>query len=113
MLLIAVRKGGQACSSACPFYTDTGQVTGVTGAPLKTHCRATMETVIVDCDRWNPHRIEKLEVNERQWKKMQMAVNKQAKRVIKPYPSDHEEIHPVGWKPGKGKWNSEKSANIH
>lgn len=114
MLIVALRKGGVKCSSACPFYQESGQVDGING-PLKTHCRGTMETVIVDCDVWNPNNIEKLEVTEEQWKAMQAAVRKKARRVIKPFPKDHAEIHPVGynWKNDpKGKWNADKSSGI-
>jgi hypothetical protein len=109
--LIALRKGGAKCSSACPFYVEEGVVHGFNG-PLKTHCRATMETVSVDCDVWNPHNIEKLEVSEDQWKTMQHSIHKRAKKVRKPYPEDHEEIHPVGynWK-HQDKWNANKSAD--
>ena len=111
MLVVALRKGGSPCNADCPFYVEEGQVPGVRGIPLQTHCRATMETVCVDCDVWNPHEIEKLEVSEKQWEEMQQAVRKRAKKVRKPWPKDHKEIHPVGynWKHGKGKWNSEKS----
>ena len=41
MLLIALRKGGAKCSSACPFYEESGVVRGING-PLKTHCSMTM-----------------------------------------------------------------------
>ena len=70
-----------------------------------------MQDVIVDCDVWNPHNIEKLQVTEEQWKAMQAAVHKRAKKERKPWPEDHEVIHPVGynWKHQKGKWNSVKS----
>lgn len=110
MQIIALRKGGSPCSKDCPFYSDSGWVDGING-PLKTHCRGTMETVIVDCDVWNPNHIEKLEVTEEQWKAMQNAIHKKARRVIKPFPKDHEEIHPVGWnwKHQRGKWNADKS----
>ena len=64
MLLIAIRKGGVKCSSACPFYTETGKVTGVRGVPLKTHCRMTMNPWMVDCDIYNPCNIHKVEVSE-------------------------------------------------
>ena len=113
MLLIALRKGGAKCSSACPYYVEKGVVQGING-PLPTHCRGTMETVIIDCDVWNPNNVEKLEVSESQWQTMQQAVHKRARRVIKPYPKDHAEIHPVGynWKHQRGKWNSEKSKNV-
>lgn len=114
MLLIAIRKGGVKCSSACPFYTETGVVRGING-PLKTHCRGTMESVMVDCDIWNPNEIEKLEVSESQWQSMQRAIRKRAKKVRKEYPSDHAEIHPVGynWKNDpKGKWRANKSSNV-
>ena len=110
MLLIAIRKGGVKCSSACPFYAEEAVVRGING-PLRTHCRATMEKIIVDCDAFDPKHIEKIEVSEDQWKAMQAAVHKRAKKERKPWPEDHEEIHPVGynWKHQKGKWNSVKS----
>ena len=54
VFLIALRKGGVKCSSACPFYTETGKVTGVRGVPLKTHCRMTMNPWMADCDIYNP-----------------------------------------------------------
>ena len=72
MTIIALEKGGVKCSSACPFYEESGVVRGING-PLKTHCRGTMETVIVDCDVWNPYCVEKLEVTREQWKTMQKA----------------------------------------
>ena len=110
MLLIALRKGGAKCSSACPFYEESGVVRGING-PLKTHCSMTMNPWMADCDIYNPLCIDKLEVTEEQWKAMQAAVHKRAKKERKPWPEDHEEIHPVGynWKHQKGKWNSVKS----
>ena len=108
---MAVRKGGVKCSSACPFYTDTGQVSGFNG-PLQTHCRGTMQHLIVDCDYFNPMRIEKIEVTEEQWKAMQKAIHKRAKKVIKHIPEQHAEIHPVGWSWRHDKWNAEKSSNV-
>lgn len=125
MLLIALRKGGSPCSKDCPFYEDNGVVRGING-PLKTHCRGTMESVMVDCDIWNPNEIEKLEVSESQWQSMQRAIRKRAKKVRKEYPSDHAEIHPVGynWRnvvnrapaaetnDPKGKWRANKSSNV-
>ena len=113
MLLIALRKGGSPCIKDCPFYAEEGVVRGING-PLKTHCRGTMESVMVDCDIWNPNEIEKLEVSESQWQTMQRAIRKHAKKVRKEYPSDHAEIHPVGynWKTDpKGKWRAKKSLN--
>ncbi len=112
--LIAVRKGGVKCSSACPYYEERGCVRGMLGVPLKTHCRATMETVIIDCDVWNPLNIQKLEVTEDEWKTMQQSVGKKAKKERKAYPEDHAEIHPVGceWTRSKDKWNANKSSNI-
>lgn len=96
MQLIALRKGGRPCSKDCPYYQDNGIVRGFNG-PLKTHCRGTMETVILDCDVWNPYQVEKMEVSEEQWKVMQKAIGKRAKKVRKLYNPDHEEIHPVGY----------------
>ena len=75
MLLIAIRKGGVKCSSACPFYTETGKVTGVRGVPLKTHCRMTMNPWMVDCDIYNPCNIHKVEVSEEEFQKMLKTVS--------------------------------------
>ena len=113
MLLIAIRKGGVKCSSDCPFYTETGVVRGING-PLKTHCRMTMNTWMIDCDVYNPMCVDKLEVTEEQWKTMLKAVHKRAVRQRRLYPEEHAEIHAVGceWTRSKGKWNSEKSANV-
>ena len=113
MLLIAIRRGGVKCSSACPFYTETGVVKGING-PLKTHCRMTMNPWMVDCDIYNPMCLEKMEVSETQWKAMQKAVHKRAIRQRKLYPEDHAEIHPAGceWTRSKGRWNATKSDNV-
>ena len=112
MLLIALRKGGAKCSSACPFYEETGVVRGING-PLKTHCSMTMNPWMADCDIYNPLCIDKLEVTEPQWQAMQAAIRKKARRVIKPFPKDHEEIHPIGynWR-HQDKWNTKKSSNV-
>ena len=114
VFLLALRKGGVKCSSACPFYTETGKVTGVRGVPLKTHCRMTMNPWMADCDIYNPQCIDKVEVTEEQWKTMLHAVHKRAIRQRKLYPEDHAEIHAVGceWTRSKGKWNAEKSSNV-
>ena len=115
MLLIAFRKGGVKCSSACPFYTESGKVRGVRGMPLKTHCRMTMNPWMVDCDLFDTHHIFKMEVTEEQFKQMQKAVHKRAIRQRKLYPEEHENANQVGceWTRSKGKWNAEKSASIH
>ena len=113
MLLIAMRKGGVKCSSACPFYTETGVVKGING-PLKTHCRMTMNPWMVDCDIYNPMCLEKMEVSETQWKAMQKTAGKKAIKQRKLYPEDHENANQVGceWTRSKGKWNSLKSSNV-
>ena len=112
MLLIAIRKGGVKCSSACPFYTETGVVRGING-PLKTHCSATMNPWIIDCDIYNPLCIDKMEVSEEQWKTMQRSIGQKAIRHRKQYPDEHEEIHHIGENTrAKGRWNSEKSSNV-
>ena len=114
MLIVAIRKGGVKCSSACPYYEEKGQVPGVLNVPLKTHCRATMQDVIIDCDVWNPNKIEKLEVTEEEWATFQKMLGRKAKKERKPYDPDHEEIHAVGceWTRSKGKFNAIKSANV-
>ena len=114
--VISVSIGGGPCSKDCPFYAENGWVRGVNGIPLKTHCRGTMQDIIIDCDKFNSQTIEKLEVSDEQWQIMQHSIHKRAKKVRKEYPSDHAEIHPVGynWKHDpKGKWNATKSANVH
>ncbi len=118
MLVIGLRKGQAQCSNICPYYADNGVVRGMHGVALATHCRATMQDVIVDCDVYDPRKIETLEVGEEEWLAMQEAIHKQAQKLQKEYPEDHKEIHPVGynWKhersargDSKGKWNAEKS----
>ena len=113
MLIVALRKGGVKCSSACPFYEESGVVRGING-PLKTHCSMTMNPWMADCDIYNPLCIDKLEVTEEQWKAMQQALHKRAIRQRKLYPEDHAEIHAVGceWTRSKGKHNADKSANV-
>ena len=111
--VIAFRKGGVKCSSACPFYKEEGVVRGYNG-PLETHCSMTMNPWMIDCDVYNPLCIDKLEVSEEQWKNMLKAVHKRAIRVRKQYPDEHDEIHAVGceWTRSKGIHNAEKSVNV-
>ena len=112
--VVSVVKGGGPCTADCPFYEAKGWVRGVRGVPLKTHCRATMEAISVDCDIFNTLTVEKMEVTDAEWETMQKAIGKKAKKERKPYPEDHKEIHAVGcdWTRGKGKWNAQKSSNI-
>ena len=122
--VVSVSKGGGPCSKDCPFYAETGWVRDVNGIPVKTHCRGTMQRIIIDCDKFNPNTIEKLEVTDEQWKTMQHAVGKRAKKERKPYDPNHAEIHPVGWnwknavnrapvaEKNEDKWNANKSNNI-
>lgn len=120
MHLIALREGSAKCSNICPYYADRGVVRGCHGAALPTHCRATMQTVIVDCDVYDPRKMETMDVTDDEWAQMQAAIHKRARKIQKEYPEEHEEIHPVGynWKherqdvpDPKGKWNAEKSKN--
>ena len=119
--VVSVSRGGGPCSKDCPYYAEEGWVRGVNGIPLKTHCRGTMQDVIIDCDKFNSQTIEKLEVTDEQWQSMQAAIGKRAKKERKPYPEDHAEILPVGynWKNAvnrapaaekhQDKWNANKS----
>ena len=124
MIIIGIRKGRTKCSSAGPFYEESGVVRGING-PLKTHCSMTMNPWMLDCDVYDPLCIDKLEVSEEQWKQMQHAVHKRAIRQRKQYPEEHDEIHAVGcdWtraktvheaieESSKGKYNARKSANV-
>ena len=112
--VVSVEKGGGPCRTDCPFYSEKGWVRGVRGIPLKTHCRATMESISVDCDIYDSMTVEKIEVTDAEWKAMQKAIGKKAIKERKQYDPEHDEIHPVGynWKHQKGKWNSLKSSNI-
>ena len=121
--IVSVEKGGGPCRADCPYYSEEGWVKGVLGVPLKTHCRATMEAISVDCDVYNTRTVEKLEVSDAEWKTMQKAIGKKAKKERKPYPEDHEEIHAVGceWtrrfrtgasQPCGDQWNAQKSSNV-
>ncbi len=122
--IVSVEKGGGPCRTDCPFYSESGWVKGVLGVPLKTHCRATMEPISVDCDIFNSMTVEKMEVTSAEWEAMQAAIGKEATKERKPYPDDHKEIHPVGWswthdrfrtgasQPCGDKWRAEKSASV-
>ena len=112
--VVSVEKGGVKCSSTCRYYAEDGCVKGVLGVPLKTHCCATMQTIIIDCDQFNPNTIEKLLVTDEQWQAMQRAIGKRAQKERKPYDPNHDVIHPVGceWTRSKGRWNATKSSNI-
>lgn len=122
------------CSSACPWYTETGKVRGFNG-PLKTHCRMTMHPWQIDCDQFNPNNIETIEVTEEQWQAMLAAVKKKAKKQRKLYPEEHEwplfprqvgDLSPSADARGKdhadgdsypgdeykGKWNAKKSGEV-
>lgn len=79
--------------------------------PLKTHCRMTMHPWMVDCDQFDPCRIETVEVSEEQWQEMLAAVKKKAKRQRKLYPEEHEEIHAVGceWTRSRSALGSQKA----
>jgi len=111
--VVSVQIGGSPCSKDCPYYTESGVVRGIRGVPLQTHCRATMETVIVDCEMFNPRTVEKIEVTDEQWHAMLRAIGKRARKERKLYPENHAEIHPVGynWKK-QDKWNATKSSNV-
>lgn len=110
--VVSVETGGSPCGTGCPYYTESGIVRGVNGVPLQTHCRAIMETIFVDCDKYNPHTVEKMAVTEEEWKTMQSAVGKKARKERKAYPEDHEEIHPVGWNWKHDRWKAGKSSSV-
>jgi len=122
--VVSVELGGGPCRTDCPYYSDEEKVRGERGIPLKTHCRATMQPICVDCDVYNPRTIEKIEVTDAEWKAMLKAIGKKAIKERKPYPEDHEEIHAVGcdWtrrrfrtgasQPCGDQWNAQKSSNI-
>ena len=97
ILLMALRKGKIKCSKACPFYTESGVVQQF-GGKKKTHCRGTMQPVVVDCNEFNPCEIETVEVTEKQWSLAQLLAGFKARILRRLYPEEHEEIHPVGYR---------------
>ena len=98
MQIIAIEEGGVKCSSACPFYEESGVVRGY-GGPLKTHCRGVMEDIVVNCDKFNPKQLYKgktLLTPKEIGKLLGTKLQKQRKL----YDPGHAEIHPIGWRPG-------------
>ena len=112
--IIAVEEGGGPCNTDCPYYAEHGWVRDLKGLPVKTHCRGTMEEIVIDCDKYKMKSIETMRVSEAKWREMEHTSGQKAKRIRKPYDPDHEEIHPVGynWKHNRGKWNAEKSKDV-
>lgn len=107
--IIAVEEGGGPCSTDCPYYADHGWVRDLNGLPVKTHCRGTMEEIVIDCDKYKMKSIETMRVSEAKWHEMEHTSGQKAKRIRKPYDPDHEEIHPVGYNWKHDKYRAEKS----
>jgi len=120
MLLIGLREGQERmpdgsrcatrCNASCPWYTETGIVRGY-GGPLRTHCSMTMHPWMADCDIYDARHIDKIEVTEDEWVRMQQAIGRRAKRQTKLYPETHQTIHSPGceWTRKKGLHNATKS----
>lgn len=98
ILLMALRKGKIKCGPHCPYFTPSGTVQQF-GGKKKTHCRGTMQPVVVDCNEFNPCEIETVEVTEKQWGLAQFRAGFKARKIRRLYPEEHKEIHPIGWKP--------------
>lgn len=97
--LYVLMKGGVKCSSACPFYEASGTVHDTRGVPMKGHCLAVTEDVVVNCDKYNPHRIRYVDIPEEKVASIERVLKTKFKRIRKLYPRMHKEIHPVGWTP--------------
>ena len=110
--VVSVAIGGGPCSKDCPYYAEEGWVRDVNGIPVKTHCRGTMQKIVIDCDKFTPSSIGKMTVTDEQWQSMQAAIGKRAKKERKPYPEDHKVIHPIGFNWKHDRWNAEKSLNV-
>ena len=110
--LVSVAIGGGPCSKDCPYYAEEGWVRDVNGIPVKTHCRGTMQDVVINCDKFNPQSVMKMTVTEEEWQSMQAAIGKRAKKERKPYDPNHAEILPVGYNWKHDRWNAEKSKNV-
>lgn len=96
--ILILREGGVKCSRTCRFYEDCGYVRTPSG-PLKTHCGMTTQKVVVDCDSYNPD-YEWIEgLTDDELGEVLDVLGKDVRRVRKEFTKDHEEIHPVGWKP--------------
>ena len=97
MYVVAIKEGGIACDAGCPYYEESGVVRGY-GGQIQTHCRGVMEDVVVNCDKLNPKQLYKgrTPLTAKQiGKLLKMKLQKERKQ----YDPEHEEIHPVGWKP--------------
>ncbi len=97
MKILALSEGGVKCSSACPYYEESGVIQAI-GGPMKTHCQAVMQDVIIDCHVFDPSKTLMADVTEDQVREMAKTLKIPLRKVRKLYPRNHKEIHPVGWK---------------
>ena len=99
MQIVVIEEGGVKCSSACPFYEESG-VVQCHGGPKKSHCLAIMEPWSFDCDKFNPKQLYKGKTQLTP-KEISKLLGTKLQKQRKLYPEDHAEIHHIGWKPGK------------
>ena len=109
MQIVVIEEGGVKCSSACPFYEESGVVRDVRGLPMKGHCRGVTEDIVVNCEKLNPRRLYKGKTLLTP-KEIGKLLGTRLQKERKLYDPGHEEIHAVGWKPSNSskKFNSSK-----
>lgn len=100
MHVVVIKEGGIACDAGCPYYEESGKVRDVRGLPVKGHCRGVMEDVVVNCEKLNPKQLYKGET-PLSAKEIGKLLKMKLQKERKPYPEEHKEIHPIGWKPEK------------
>ena len=92
--IVVIEEGGVKCSSACPYYEESG-VVRCQGGPKRSHCRAIMEDIVINCDKFNPKQM---------WKGKTVLTAKEIGKLLgvklqkqrKLYPAEHKEIHHIG-----------------
>ena len=93
--IVAIEEGGIACEAGCPYYEESG-VVRCEGGPKRSHCRAIMEDIVINCDKFNPKQMYKMRVSKAQFETMLKTQGLHAVKQRKLYDSDHKEIHHIG-----------------
>lgn len=97
MLILAAKpkKGGTTCSSACPFYQETGEVRCF-GGVKQTHCRMIMQPYFVDCNQFDVTTMQVINTSDDTWQKMLDSVGiKKTKKKRKLYKPNRKSPVPI------------------
>jgi len=96
MLILAAqpKKGGTTCSSACPFYSESGEVRCY-GGPKQTHCRLVMQPYFIDCNLYDVTTLHVINTTGDNWQKMLKAGGiKPLKKKRKLYKANRKPVEP-------------------